>query len=57
MKLTNEEINILLLLIDNRIEEVYNGPEDIELYWKPEILQNISKKLEKILFQRKEIPK
>jgi len=51
MTLTNEEINILLLLIDNRIEEVYNGPEGIELYWKPEVLQNISKKLEKILFQ------
>lgn len=46
MKLTNEEIDILILLIDNKLEELYNGPDGIELYWKPEILNNILKKLD-----------
>ena len=46
MQLTNEEIDILVMLIDNRLEEVYNGPDGIELYWKPEILNNILKKLD-----------
>lgn len=48
MKLTNEEIDILILLIDNKLEEVYNGPDGIELYWKPEILNNLLKKLDKM---------
>lgn len=51
MKLTNEEIDILVLLIEHRLEEIYSGPEGIELYWKPEVLQNIKKKLDKMLFQ------
>jgi hypothetical protein len=51
MKLTNEEIDILVMLIDHRLDEVYNGPEGIELYWKPEVLENIKKKLDKMLFQ------
>ena len=50
MKLTNEEIDILVMLIDHRLDEVYNGPEGIELYWKPEVLQNIKKKLDRMLF-------
>ena len=48
MKLTNEEIDVLILLIDNRLDEIYNGPEGIELYWKPEILKGLLKKLNKI---------
>lgn len=48
MKLTNEELDILILLIDNRLDEIYNGSEGIELYWKPEILKNILKKLDKM---------
>lgn len=50
-KLTNEEIDILFLLIDNRLDEIYNGPEGIEIHWKPEILNNIVKKLEKMYDQ------
>ena len=47
MKLTNEEIDVLILLIDNRLDEIYNGPEGIEIYWKPEILENLKQKLDK----------
>jgi hypothetical protein len=50
MKLTNEEIDILILLISDKLDEIYNGPEGIEEYWKPEILKNLSKKLDKMLF-------
>ena len=50
-KLTNEEIDVLILLIDNRLDEIYNGPEGIELYWKPEILKKIKNKLDKMLFE------
>jgi hypothetical protein len=46
--LTKEEIDIIKLLIEDRLEENYNGPEGIELYWKPEILLNLLKKLEKL---------
>ena len=45
---TKEEIDIIKLLIEDRLEENYNGPEGIELYWKPEILLNLLKKLEKL---------
>jgi hypothetical protein len=50
MQLTNEEIDILILLISDKLDEIYNGPEGIEEYWKPEILKNLSKKLDKMLF-------
>ena len=48
MNLTKEEVSILQTLIEDRIEENYNGPESIELFWKPEILLNLLKKLEKL---------
>lgn len=48
MKLTNTELDILILLIDNRLDEIYNGPEGIEIYWKPEILNSLKKKLDKM---------
>ena len=48
MNLSKEEISILQNLIEDRLEENYNGPEGIELYWKPEILLNLLKKLEKL---------
>ena len=35
-------------VIEDRLEENYNGPEGIELFWKPEILLNLLKKLEKL---------
>jgi len=45
MNLSKEEINILQLLIEDRLEEIYNGPEGIISYWKPELLKNLLKKL------------
>lgn len=45
---TKEEITLLKLLVEDRLEENYNGPEGIEIYWKPEILLKIWKKLEKL---------
>ena len=49
MKLTNEEIDILILLISDKLDEIYNGPAAFR-DWKPEILKNLSKKLDKMLF-------
>ena len=50
-KLTNHEIDILQELIRKRLQEIYNGPEGIEVYFKPEVLQKISNKLDKMLFE------
>jgi hypothetical protein len=46
MKLTTEEIEIIKLLIEDRLEANFNGPEGIENYWKTEILINLLKKLD-----------
>lgn len=51
MKLTNTEIDILQELIQKRINEIDNGPEGIEVHFKPEILQKIKNKLDKMLFE------
>jgi hypothetical protein len=51
MKLTNTEIDILQALIQKRLNEIDNGPEGTEIHFKPEILQKIKKKLEKMLFE------
>lgn len=50
-KLTNTDIDILQELIQKRLNEIYNGPEGIEFYFKPEILQKIKNKLDKMLFE------
>lgn len=51
MKLTNTEIDILQELIQKRINEIDNGPEGIEVHFKPEVLQKIKNKLDKMLFK------
>lgn len=51
MKLTNTEIDILQELIQKRINEIDNGPEGIEVHFKPEVLQKIKNKLDKMLFE------
>lgn len=50
-KLTNSEIDILQELIQKRINEIDNGPEGIEVHFKPEVLQKIKNKLDKMLFE------
>jgi len=50
MKLTNAEIDTLQKLIEIKLKEIYNGPEGIEIHFKPEILQKISKKLDALYF-------
>lgn len=51
MKLTNAEIDTLQKLIEIRLKEIYNGPEGIEIHFKPEILAKIKNKLDKMLFE------
>lgn len=50
-KLTNAEIDILQELIQKRLNKISNGPEGIEVHCKPEILQKIKNKLDKMLFE------
>lgn len=50
-KLTNTEIDILQELIQKRLNEIDNGPEGIEVHFKPEILQKIKNKLDKMLLE------
>ena len=50
-KLTNIEIDILQELIQKRLNEIDQGPEGIEIHFKPEILQKIKNKLDKMLFE------
>ena len=51
MKLTNTDLDILLMLVEDQLKEIYNGPEGIEVYCKPEILEKIAKKLESMYFE------
>lgn len=51
MKLTNSEIDILKNLIKQRLEEVDSQPDHTKLYWKPEVLEKIEKKLDTMYFQ------
>lgn len=49
-KLTNTDIDILQTLIKKRLKEINQGPEGIEVHCKPEILEQISKKLDRMYF-------
>lgn len=51
MKLTNTEIDILQELIQKRLNEIDNGPEGIEVHFKPEVLEKIKNKLDTMLFE------
>ena len=50
MKLTNQDIDILQNLLEDKLREIDNGPEGIEIYDKPEIYINIIKKLNTMYF-------
>jgi hypothetical protein len=45
MTLTKQEIDLLKLLIEDKFDEIYSGPETLSNYWKPELLYTILTKL------------
>lgn len=47
MNLTDEEIFIIQLLIQDKLEEIYDHPEALQIYWKPEMMENILRKLDR----------
>lgn len=49
-KLSNTDIDILKILIEHRLSEINKKPEETTDYFKPEILQQISKKLDTLYF-------
>jgi hypothetical protein len=49
MTFSNQELKIIQSVVEFRLETLYEEPEGVELYWKPEILHNILKKIDKIL--------
>ena len=46
MNLSQEDISILILLIEDKLDENYSHIELVSPFWKPEILQAILKKLQ-----------
>jgi len=50
MKLTNQDIEILQDLLEDKLKEIDNGPEGIEIHDKPEVYINIIKKLDSMYF-------
>jgi hypothetical protein len=50
MKLTNQDLDILIELLEDKLKEIDNGPEGIEVYNRPEVYVNIIKKLDTLYF-------
>jgi hypothetical protein len=50
MKLTNKDLDILLELLESKLDDIDQGPEGIEVWEKPEVYMNIIKKLESMYF-------
>jgi hypothetical protein len=50
MKLTNQDIEILQDLLEEKLKEIDCGPEGVEVYEKPEVYRNIIKKLDRMYF-------
>jgi len=50
MKLTNQDLEILQDLLEDKLKEIELGPEGIEIYHKPEVYINILKKLDSMYF-------
>lgn len=48
MKLTNQNLDVLVRLIDNKLAIAYNDPEGMSEHFKPEILQQLFRKLDKM---------
>jgi hypothetical protein len=51
MKLTNQDLDILQELLQQKIKKIANGPEGIETHEREEIYINIMKKLDRMYFQ------
>jgi hypothetical protein len=47
MKLTTEEFDLIKILVEDKLEEIYNGPEGIETYWNTEMMKTLLKKIDK----------
>lgn len=47
MQLTSQEIDLIQLLIEDKLEEIHNGPEGLQTYWNTEIMKNLVHKLYK----------
>ena len=50
MKLNNEDLDILIELLEDKLKEIDLGPEGVEVRDKPEVYINIIKKLSSIYF-------
>ena len=50
MKLTNQDLDILVELLVDKLKEIDHGPQGIEVHDKPEIYINIIKKLDTLYF-------
>lgn len=46
MKLTDEEVFIIQLLLQDKLEEIYNGPPGIEIYWNTKLMEDLLRKLD-----------
>lgn len=53
-KLTNADIDILVMLVEDKLKDIYNGPEGVEVYSKPEIFRKLLSKLETMYFEGKD---
>jgi hypothetical protein len=51
MIFSKEELSLLQLLIEDKLEDNFNGPEALSRYWKPEILIGILKKIDKLYYE------
>ena len=47
MKLKSDELDLIKILIEDKLEEIYNGPEGIEIYWNTEMMKKLLKKIDK----------
>ena len=51
MKLTNQDLDILVELLEDKLKEIDNGPEGVDTYDRPEVYINILKKIDSMYFQ------
>jgi hypothetical protein len=51
MKLTNNDLDILVMLVEDKLKEIYNAPEGAEIYSKPEIFRKLLSKLDTMYFE------
>jgi hypothetical protein len=50
MKLTNQDLEILQNLLEEKLKQIELGPEGIETHNRPEVYINIIKKLDTMYF-------